>query len=302
MPSGTPPARWPTGSRQDDHRSPQPRQPRRCWRPRSAAKRLARVRRIATQQQSRFPRQRPTVAQAINARRRPPILHDWWPRFAPSPTAPGGLRSARRRRRARARSCRTLITGPRPPARRPRSRSRSCPAPPPRSSASPVASPIRTGNSSSRCAATAASTADRGEANAAHTPSPVCLNNQPSCVSIARRSTSSYAASAFRMPSASASHRRVDPSTSVNKRQDTRRRDRGHPHRMSQGNGVTSNIVGSGAVTGYTCCETKYRELLLWPLLRRGSSIRCRCQSVTFSSIALATRSASGTAQSGSPR
>ena len=68
-----------------------------------------------------------------------------------------------------------------------------------------------------RCAATAASTAERGEANAAHTPSPVCLNNQPPCASIAWRSTSSWAASATRIPSASASHRRVEPSTSVNR-------------------------------------------------------------------------------------
>ena len=45
--------------------------------------------------------------------------------------------------------------------------------------------PIRTGNSNTRCAATAASTADLGDANAAHTPSPVCLNNQPPCASIA---------------------------------------------------------------------------------------------------------------------
>ena len=50
---------------------------------------------------------------------------------------------------------------------------------------SPVAIPICTGNSSARCAATAASTAERGEANAAHTPSPVCLNNQPPCASMA---------------------------------------------------------------------------------------------------------------------
>ena len=56
-----------------------------------------------------------------------------------------------------------------------------------------------------------------GEANAAHTPSPVCLNNQPPCASIALRNTSSCAASATRIPSASASHRRVEPSTSVNK-------------------------------------------------------------------------------------
>ena len=38
-----------------------------------------------------------------------------------------------------------------------------------------VASPIRTGNPSARCAVIAASTADLGEANAATTPSPVWL-------------------------------------------------------------------------------------------------------------------------------
>jgi hypothetical protein len=54
--------------------------------------------------------------------------------------------------------------------------------------------------------------ADWGEA-----PSPVCLNNQPPCASIARRSTLSCAASAARIPSASASHRRVEPSTSVDR-------------------------------------------------------------------------------------
>ena len=77
--------------------------------------------------------------------------------------------------------------------------------------------PIRTGNSSARCAAIAASTADLGDANAAHTPSPVCLNNKPPCASIAVRNTSSWAASATRIASASASHRRVEPSTSVNR-------------------------------------------------------------------------------------
>ena len=55
------------------------------------------------------------------------------------------------------------------------------------------------------------------EANAADTPSPVCLNNQPPCASIAARNTSSCATSANRIPSASASHRRVEPSTSVNR-------------------------------------------------------------------------------------
>ena len=56
-----------------------------------------------------------------------------------------------------------------------------------------------------------------GDANAAHTPSPVCLNMKPPCASISPRNTSSWAASAARMPSASASHRRVEPSTSVNR-------------------------------------------------------------------------------------
>jgi hypothetical protein len=41
------------------------------------------------------------------------------------------------------------------------------------------------------------------------------LNNQPPCASIAERNTASWAASAARIASASFSHRRVDPSTSV---------------------------------------------------------------------------------------
>jgi hypothetical protein len=48
-----------------------------------------------------------------------------------------------------------------------------------------------------------------GELNAAHTPSPVCLNNQPPCALIASRDTASCAVSAARIASASASHRRV---------------------------------------------------------------------------------------------
>src|SRR6516162_1297836 len=63
----------------------------------------------------------------------------------------------------------------------------------------------------------AASTPALGDENAAQIPSPVCLNMKPPCASIASRNTSSCAASAPRMPSASASHRRVEPSTSVNK-------------------------------------------------------------------------------------
>src|SRR6201987_3420532 len=77
--------------------------------------------------------------------------------------------------------------------------------------------PIGPGNAGARCAATAASTADVGDENAAHTPSPVCLNNQPPCASIVSRNTLSCAAIAARTASASDSHRRVEPSTSVNK-------------------------------------------------------------------------------------
>src|SRR6478735_1795490 len=77
--------------------------------------------------------------------------------------------------------------------------------------------PIRTGNCNSRCAATAASTADLGEANAATTPSPVWLNKNPSFISMAVRNTLSCATTADPIASASASHRRVDPSISVNR-------------------------------------------------------------------------------------
>src|ERR1700688_1603501 len=116
--------------------------------------------------------------------------------------------------------------------------------------------PIRTGNSSARCAATAASTADLGDANAAHTPSPVCLNNQPPCASIAVRNTSSWAVSATRIASASVSHRRVEPSTSVNRNVTTPEgADAGSADTHAGGpkeHSPTSNIGGSGPVTGYT--------------------------------------------------
>ena len=86
-------------------------------------------------------------------------------------------------------------------------------------SASPVAIPIRTGNSSARCACTAASTAERGDVKAAHTPSPVWLN---SVAAVALRrlgsSTSSWTVSAARIASGSASHRRVEPSMSVKRK------------------------------------------------------------------------------------
>ena len=54
-----------------------------------------------------------------------------------------------------------------------------------------------------------------GEANAAHTPSPVCLNNQPPCAPIADAQHLVMGGHAARIASASASHRRVEPSTSV---------------------------------------------------------------------------------------
>ena len=70
---------------------------------------------------------------------------------------------------------------------------------------------------SARWAAMAASTADLGEENAATTPSPVWVNKKPSYASIALRNTSSCASRAARIPSALASHRRVEPSISVNR-------------------------------------------------------------------------------------
>jgi hypothetical protein len=52
---------------------------------------------------------------------------------------------------------------------------------PSRSSASPVAIPMRTGNSHARGAAKA-SAADLVDAKAPHTPSLLCLNTKPRCV------------------------------------------------------------------------------------------------------------------------
>ena len=127
---------------------------------------------------------------------------------------------------------------------------------PSRSSASPVAMPIRTGNSSSRCAATAASTADFGDANAAHTPSPVCLNNEPPCPSIAVRNISSCAASATRIASASASHRRVEPSMSVNRNVTTP--DGGTPRTPAQD--VTTEPTAAAVCAGGQGFETNFRE------------------------------------------
>src|SRR6516165_3066740 len=76
---------------------------------------------------------------------------------------------------------------------------------------------MRTGNPNSRCASIAAFTADIGDAKAATKPSPVWLNKNPSYASMAVRNTLSCTTSAARIACASASHRRVDPSTSVNK-------------------------------------------------------------------------------------
>ena len=64
----------------------------------------------------------PTVQRshrATTARRRPRVLHGWWPGPSPSPTAREWPRSDRPRHRGRARSCRTPAAGPGPPARRP---------------------------------------------------------------------------------------------------------------------------------------------------------------------------------------
>ena len=76
---------------------------------------------------------------------------------------------------------------------------------------------MRTGSARARWAETAASTAAPADWNAAQTPSPVCLNNQPPQESIADRNTSSWAANSTRISSGAASQRRVEPSISVNK-------------------------------------------------------------------------------------
>ena len=117
--------------------------------------------------------------------------------------------------------------------------------------------PIRTGNSNARCAETAASTADLGDANAATTPSPVWLNKKPSWASIEQRNTSSCAIRAARIDSASDSHRRVDPSISVNRNVTTPEGagvGSADTHAESHNrHAPTSHIGGSGPVTGYTC-------------------------------------------------
>jgi hypothetical protein len=61
------------------------------------------------------------------------------------------------------------------------------------------------------------------------------LNSQPPCASIAERNTSSCAARAFCIKSASVSHRPVEPSISVNRNVTTPEGGPpcGHPHRMS---------------------------------------------------------------------
>ena len=82
-------------------------------------------------------------------------------------------------------------------------------------------------------AAIAASTADLGEANAAHTPSPVCLNINPPCASIAARNTSSWAASATRIASGVG----LPP---TGRTLDVGEQKRHHPRRSSRRHGIAS--------------------------------------------------------------
>ena len=78
--------------------------------------------------------------------------------------------------------------------------------------------PIRTGNSQRTLRShRRVDRALRRDERGTHTVAGVLEHDQPPCAPIALRNTSSWAASAVRMPSASASHRRVEPSTSVNK-------------------------------------------------------------------------------------
>ena len=61
----------------------------------------------------------------------------------------------------------------------------------PARSASPVAIPIRTGSSSAAARRRRHRPRHRGDEKAAHTPSPVCLNSQPSCAATVARISSS---------------------------------------------------------------------------------------------------------------
>ena len=96
-----------------------------------------------------------------------------------------------------------------------------------RSFASPVCRPIRTRSStgsghgsvsSATCEAIAAATASPDRWNAAATPSPPVENTNPLCPSITARKTLSWRANASRIASGCSSHRRVEPSRSVNKK------------------------------------------------------------------------------------
>ena len=78
------------------------------------------------------------------------------------------------------------------------------------------AHPHRQLQRSLRCHRSIDRTLGRGEGCAY--PVTGVAEQKPSCPSIAVRSTSSWAASAARMPSASFSHRRVEPSISVNRK------------------------------------------------------------------------------------
>ncbi len=129
--------------------------------------------------------------------------------------------------------------------------------PSPCSSASPVATPIRTGNGSPRCASTGGidGRLRRGE-RGAH-PVAGVLEHEAPCASMARCSTSSWAIRAARIASASASHRRVEPSISVNRNVTTPKEqppdERTPPQNLTTRHAPTSYIGGSGPDPGYTC-------------------------------------------------
>src|SRR5262249_23345691 len=126
----------------------------------------------------------------------------------------------------------------------------------------------------------AASTAALGDENAAHTPSPVCLNMKPPCASIAEHNTSSCAASAARIAFASFSHRRVEPSTSVSRNVTTPEgaaaAGSADTHAESHNRPAFTFYIGESARSPHRCYETNFRESQMSCVQDRNDSAQPR--------------------------